>query len=991
MKNLEFLTKPIDSLNIEPFSSFLNREKGRKNLNGKWKFVYLKEMNDKYLDEAFDISSLKEIEVPSHIEFNGYDIPQYVNMMYPWEGKEDLAIGEIPKINPIGIYLKDIEINDLNKDHYLEFEGFESALYLYINGAFVGYTTHNFVTSTFKINEYIKEGKNRLVIVLFKFSFASWYTDQDMFRLSGINRPINLLSLDKIHFVDIHNKSLLMEDYKTGLFDISFKVSNFSDNTFIGIELLYEDNLIIEEQIKVNNTLIDFKREIVNVLKWSDEDPNLYSLKVVLKDNNEVKDEVTMDVGFRRIEIKDNVMYLNNKRLILRGVNRHEFNCEKGRVMDIDLIEQDLKFMKSNNINAVRTSHYPNVNCFYNLCDKYGLIVMDEVAIETHGTWGRNIEDKEYATIPGSNAVYKDFTLIRGKGMFERDKNYPCILFLSLGNESYAGKNLEELANYFRSVDPNRIVHYEGYNHNKKYTHISDIYSEMYTPADKIRKFLKKDKAKPFILCEFEHSMGNSTGNFDEYMELIDEFKNYQGGFIWDFVDQGILKDDRLFFGGDFNEYPTDYNFCANGLIFADRKSTPKVNIVKYYYSNIQFEISKNKIEVINKNNFIDTSNLEFKYFILENGEEIYENSFELNVEPLSKKDYKLKYNIDLKEGKDYLIRVGAYLKEDTIYAKNGHEINFDQKFIKGSLSKNNYEIDDKKITKFNIFEGVNHLTIENGDFKVIFKNSGNSSGGLEAIMYKDKLYLSKVAVPTLFRPNTDNDLAIEKHYNGFYFGCSLYPNYNPLKKALKVVSQDDKKVVVEVIYQMVVGIFFSKFKVRYTIYASNEIKVDYEYKKPPFVPVPPVIGMRYAFQNKYDNFSYIGLGKEETYIDRYKGVKYGNFESKASDEYVDYSKPQECGNHEYTKEVNINMHGNILSFIALGNTFAFKYLPYNEFEIELANRKHNLPDSDYNYLTLYAINKGVGGDDSWGAKVHNKYLVQNKKYRLSYLIKIKE
>lgn len=991
MKHLEFLTKPIDSLNIEPFSSYFNRGEKRKSLDGEWKFVYLKEMDDQYLEKDYELNELDTISVPSHIEFNGYDNPQYVNTMYPWEGKENLSIGEIPKNNPVGIYLKDIVIDDLTKDHYLEFEGFESALYLYVNGVFVGYTTHNFVTTTFKINEYIQEGSNRITIVIFKYSFASWYTDQDMFRLSGINRPINLLSLDKISFKDIHNKSILKDDYTTGLLDLTFKFNNYNEETVLKIELLKDDELLVDEEIQIDNFEVSFSKELQNVLKWSDESPNLYSLKLVLEANGEVKEETEINIGFRRIEIKNGVIYLNNKRLVIRGVNRHEFNCDSGRVMTKELVERDIKHLKSINVNAIRTSHYPNINYFYDLCDEYGLIVMDEVAIETHGTWMKNIENKEYASIPGSNIVYRDFTLARGEGMFERDKNHPSILFLSLGNESYAGTNLEELYKYFKKVDPNRLVHYEGCFYNKKYLHISDITSRMYAFPNEIRQYLKKDKVKPFILCEFSHSMGNSTGNFDEYMDLLNEFENYQGGFIWDYVDQGILKDGRLHFGGDFKDYPNDNNFCANGLILANRKDTAKVNTVKYYYSNIKFDISKNKVEIKNKNKFIDTSNLVFKYFILENGNIVFEKEFELIVPPMNEKDYKFKHNISFKDDKDYVIRVGAYLKEDTLYESKGYEVNFDQKFVKGTLYKNNYIIDETKTTKFNIFTEVNHMTVENGDFKVIFKNSGSSKGGLEAIMYKDKLYLSNVALPTLFRPNTDNDLAIEKHYNGFYMSSSLYPLYNPNKNPLKVVEQDEHKVVVEVIYQMIVGSFFSKFKIRYTIYASNEIRVDYEYKKPPFVPVPPVIGMRYAFFNEFNDFSYLGLGKEETYLDRFKGVKYGLHNSKASEEFVDYSIPQECGNHEFTKEVNIPMHDNVLSFIALGNTFAFKYLPNNEFEIELANRKHNLPKSDYNYLTLYAINKGVGGDDSWGAKVHEKYLVQNRRYRSSYVIKIKE
>jgi beta-galactosidase len=257
--------------------------------------------------------------------------------------------------------------------------------------------------------------------------------------------------------------------------------------------------------------------------------------------------------------------------------------------------------------------------------------------------------------------------------------------------------------------------------------------------------------------------------------------------------------------------------------------------------------------------------------------------------------------------------------------------------------------------------------------------------------MYKDELLFDKVALPTLFRPTTDNDATIEKYFNGFYLANSMYPLYNPYKNPIKVKSIDDKKVEVEVVYTMIVGIFFTKLKINYTIYASNEIKVELEYKKPLLAPAPTSIGMRYKFYNEYDEFSYLGLGKEETYIDRYKGVKYGIHESKASEEYVDYSVPQECGNHEYTKEVNILVKNKTLSFIALNNTFAFKYLPYNEFEVEISDRKENLPKSNFNYLTLYAINKGVGGDDSWGARVHKQYLVKNKKYCLSYVIKVKE
>ena len=986
MKHLDLLSKPIDNINMENFSSYLNIKEGRVSLNGDYKFIYLKEFDEKYIAKDFDISELDNIKVPSHIEMNGYDKPQYVNVMYPWEGKEDLSLGEVPKNNPLGIYFLDYELNYLSKDIYLEFEGFESCLFLYINEKFVGYSTHNYVNSVFKINDYINEGKNRITIVIYKFGLVSWFSDQDMFRFSGINRPINLLMLDKVHFDDIHNKSILKDDYKTGLLDLSFKVSKYNDNTLINLRMYDLDNLIYEDNINVNNLEVNIKKEFNDVKLWSDEEPNLYKVEITLLDNNEIKEEVTLNVGFRKIEIKDGVIYLNNKRLIIKGVNRHEFNCYEGRVMSDELIESDIIFMKKHNINALRTSHYPNRNVTYELCDKYGILVMDETAIETHGTWMNLDGDKEDRCLPGNNIMYRDFTINRGKAMYERDKNYPCIISFSLGNESYAGKNLETLYNYFKDVEKERFIHYEGCFNNQKYLHISDVYSRMYAKPKEIKKYLKKNKNKPYILCEFSHSMGNSTGNFNEYMELTDEFKNYQGGYIWDFVDQGIFKDDKMHYGGDFKDYPNDGNFSADGLLFADRKVSPKVNVVKYYYSNIHFDINKNKVSIINKNNFIDTSYLYFKYFILEDGKEVYSDSFELNVLPLSKKDYKFKYNYKFLDNKEYVIRVSAYLKEDTLYALKDHEVNFDEKLIKDSR----YEIKESE-GNLKVFKSHSHITIENNDFKVIFNGNKINYGGLEAIMYKGDLYLDKLALPTLFRATTDNDAMIYKHFNNFYLASSLNPLYNPFTNAIKVKEESKDKVVVEVTYSMIVGLSFSKFKIRYTVYPTNEIKVEFSYKKPLIAPSPTCIGMKFKFHKEFDDFDYLGLGKEETYIDRYKGVKYGVYESKASEEYIDYSTPQECSNHEFAKYIDINMYNHKLSFISLDKRFSFKYQNYNEFELELAERKENLPLSNYNYLTIYAINKGVGGDDSWGAPVHKKYRVSKKRYNMSFVIKIKD
>ena len=356
-----------------------------------------------------------------------------------------------------------------------------------------------------------------------------------------------------------------------------------------------------------------------------------------------------------------------------------------------------------------------------------------------------------------------------------------------------------------------------------------------------------------------------------------------------------------------------------------------------------------------------------------------------IDILPLNKKEYKFK-KCEFKDNHEYVIRVSAHLGEDTIYALKDHEINFEDKVI----NEYKYEINSSE-GDLKVYRSHTHITVENKDFKVIFNGIKINHGGLEAIMYKGDLYLDKIALPTLFRATTDNDAMIYKHLNNFYLAASLSPLYIPLPNALKVKEESKDKVVVEVAYLMIVGIAFSKFKITYTIYPTNEIKVEFNYKKPLIAPSPTCIGMRYKFHKEYDDFTYLGLGKEETYIDRCKGVKYGVYESKASEEYTNYSIPQECSNHELTRFINIPMHGHNLSFKALDKLFAFKYQNYNEFELELAQRKENLPLSNFNYLTIYAINKGVGGDDSWGAPVHKKYRVGKKRYSLSYVISIKD
>lgn len=984
----DLIKKPITGENLEKEVAYFEPEflqnRCRTSLNGNWKFIFCDEFDDFYLNENFDITDCEEIKVPSHIELNGFDKPQYTNTMYPWEGKEDVKLGEVPKNNKIGVYFKDIFVDIDDKDYFIEFEGFEGALYLYVNGQYVGYSTKNYTTSTFNLNNVIKEGKNRIVVVLYKYSFISWFCDQDMWRFFGIHRNINFVTRNRFHIVDFKNSSVLQGNLKDGTVILDIEFSRFEHFLKLECMLKLKDSVIRKRiyDIKEKHLHLDFN--IKDVYPWSNESPTLYSMELVLRHDNIQCETVKFDFGFKKVDIVDGTIYLNGQRLYIKGVNRHEFDAKYGRAIPDSSIDEDLNNIKKHNINAIRTSHYPNNNYFYKRCNELGILVMDEAAIETHGTWMHlNLkEDQQFNTLPGSDEKYREVTVERGLNMYERDKNHTCIFSWSLGNESYVGKNLEALSFALKEKDKSRIIHYEGCYNSKEFSHISDVYSRMYAKPEEIRKFLKKNTKTPYMLCEFVHSMGNSTGNFDEYVNLFEEFKNFNGGFIWDYMDQGLLIDGKYYYGGDFGDCPNDNNFCANGLVLASKENTSKIETVKYHYQPIEFSIFKDKVDIKNKYEFIDTSNIKFKYELFKDEELIEHKDFNLTIFPGEFLTYFYK-KPDFEKNRRYMIRISAFDNE-------GNEIAFDEKFIKGSMNKVYYQKSVKTGERLYVYTSLNHITVENENIQVIFNGVGINNGGLEAINYKGQNYLNHVVFPTLFRATIDNEAILGKYFNSFYLSASKYPLYNPFLGGIKVKSQSNEKVVVYVKYNMIAGLSFNKFVIKYTIYNSGEIKVNFSYKTPLFLSKPPLIGMKFALDQNSDNFSYVGLGKGDNYIDRYKGMKYGRYFSKASNEYIHYSIPQECGNHEFCKEINIKIGEKYLSFFALDKTFSFKYLPYNEFEMENAERFEDLPKSKVNYLTIHAFNKGVGGDDSWGAPIHKKYRTKYKKYSQSFMIVVR-
>ncbi|HCL03867.1 MAG TPA: beta-galactosidase [Lachnoclostridium phytofermentans] len=600
----------IQSASEVPFSqNFTQKNTLLQSLNGAWQFRYsvsAKERPAYFYQEDFSADDFDEIAVPCHIELAGYDKIHYINTMYPWEGhyyrRPAYSLGNDglkgtfseASYNPVGSYLKrfDLEEGLLGKRVCISFEGVEQAMYVWLNGQFIGYAEDSFTPSEFDLTPYIKEKGNILAVEVHKRSTAAFLEDQDFFRFFGIFRNVTLYAKPEIHIEDMWIKPHLNEDNTSGKLGFELKMSNRIDLGTITLKL-QDDNhkIILENSIEANEN-VSYESDIENIIPWSYKTPYLYTVILEVYDiNGNLVEIVPYKVGFRRIEIKDKLILLNGKRLIFNGVNRHEWSQTGGRCITFSDMQTDMKLILQNNINAVRTSHYPNQIPWYYLCDVNGIYVMSETNLESHGSWQKTGGIDASWNVPGSIPEWKETVIDRARTNFETFKNHTSVLFWSLGNESYAGDNIENMNQFFKEKDASRLVHYEGVVHNRAYeATISDVESRMYASSEQIEEYLDSNPAKPFILCEYMHDMGNSLGGLKSYIDLIPRYEMYQGGFIWDFIDQALLVKDEvsgemvLRYGGDFDDRPSDYEFSGDGIVFADRTEKPAVQEVKYYY-----------------------------------------------------------------------------------------------------------------------------------------------------------------------------------------------------------------------------------------------------------------------------------------------------------------------------------------------------------------------------------------------------------------------
>ena len=966
-----------------------------KSLNGKWKFYYSLSPDvrpKEFMKNDYDVSSWDDIEVPGSWEMQGWSVPVYVNVQYPFPANPPFVPHEY---NRVGSYRNSFELPSswLDRDIFIQFDGVRSAFYLWINGKYIGYSQDSKTPAEFNITDFIIDGKNTVSVEVYRFSDGSYLEGQDTWRISGIERSVFISAKPKIRLTDFSIISDLDSLYKNGHFELIMDlINNSNDSSDITVQgelhkldKSVEPILSFDKKMTLSNKdTIHYKSTINNVEVWSAETPNLYRLMITIIDNDEnVIQSFTQQVGFRKIEMVPGNLLINGKAIIFRGVNRHEWDYKTGRSITEKQMIDDIKLMKKFNINAVRTSHYPNQMRWYELCNEYGLYVIDEANIEAHGM---EFHKEKYGFISDSDE-WKKAWIQRGRSMVERDKNQPCIIMWSMGNEAGDGENFKRLYKWIKAKDNTRPVAYEP---SREANH-TDVVFPMYSSIETISKYAEKNPERPLILCEYAHAMGNSLGNLQDYWDTFEKYNVLQGGFIWDWADQVILKTDTSgkeywAYGGDFGDEFTinDSNFCSNGLVAADRTPNPHFFEVKKVYQPIKFiaeDITRGQVRISNRYDFINLDHIDFSWFISEDGKTVESGKLGvIDLEPNA--STVLSFNLSSvvpKPGSEYFLTIIGRLNRNMPLLNKKHVVAWEQFTL--PIDRPSIKTDISNFSDIRLVETDTTVNVLGDNFQITFNKK---TGFLNDYVFSKRHIIQSELIPHFWRAPTDNDRGnmmhirtaiwkdIGKELNIKFFQRSLSKNVAKIKM---VANHDPTGSVVTI---------------KYNIFGNGLIDIEQEIvTEKESLPELPRFGMKMTLPKDFNKVSWYGRGPHESYWDRKTSAPVKVYSGTVWEQTYPYVRPQETGNKTDVRWMALD--NGTIGLLAIGQKLfdgSVHQYPYRDLENIPGDKRHGKldikPKNQVDWLIDYR-QTGVGGDNSWGARTHQKYTLDGKSTNYKY------
>ena len=966
--------------------------------NGSWKFHFAPNPNKSiagFEQPDFPVDTWQDIQVPGHWELQGWSVPIYLDEEYPFTPDPPFVPHEY---NAVGSYVRYFELNEdwLDRDIFIRFGGVRSAFYLWLNGTMVGYSQGSKTPAEFDITRHVVRGRNKVAVQVYRFSDGSYLEGQDTWRVSGLERDVYLYAPPKVRIADFFVQADLDDSYRSGTLHLDVDLLNrerYTGKYRVQVKLKKGRRTLLdlEQKTAIDSVkTIRFKANVSRVEPWSAETPDLYSLQLILASpQGDVLESFSQQVGFRRVEIRDGNLLVNGQAIQFRGVNRHEWDPVRGRSITRESMIQDIKLMKENNINAVRASHYPNQERWYELCNQYGLYVVDEANIEAHGM---RFHAEKYGFI-ANDSSWSGQWLDRGRRMVERDKNQPCIILWSMGNEAGDGSNFEKLYRWIKSRDESRPVVYEPAG-TKDHT---DVVFPMYKDIDFISDYADGEPQRPLILCEYAHAMGNSVGNLKDYWDTFEDYKALQGGFIWDWVDQVILRKDstgREFwaYGGDFgSEFAEhDSNFCANGLVAADRTLNPHMAEVKKVYQPVAFTMEKgqktdgiSRVNITNRYDFMDLKHLDFTWIIEGDGRQVMSGRLgQLDLAPGESELFSFNHGtVQARAGSVYFLTLRARTRKKSPMLPKGHLVAWEQFHL--PINKKAVSLEPAGLPEITLQESDHHFEITGKNFTVFFHRG---SGHLTQFEYDSVNLLLDGLQPNFWRAPLDNDLG-----NGMPARTRVWQSAG---RELDVQSckAGIKNNTVELVTSMIHNTTGTRLETRYTVYGNGVVAVDHSIKKiNANLPELPRFGMKLTLPGDFTSVEWFGRGPHESYWDRKTSAAVDHYSGTVFEQTFPYVRPQETGNKTDVRWMALS-NGKYSLMVKGQPTFdgSVHQYPYEDLDYVPKGQRHGKLDitskDQVDWLIDYR-QMGVGGDNSWGARPHKEYTLAPEKYSYRFLL----